>query len=373
MTPQKQKAVPLAEEGRHTYKAFVPLGSGMPSSKRLATVAAHLAAAPSASAVELEQEMPARSLDSPVWELGVYGGGGESAERGLLKMYEYSPEGRAMTDVTVTCARKKLLVEPIPAGWKLEDGDTAERLPVYQITFNNPDGPDYAGNTDFETIGTAIDRGDAVKFRFAHGAKAFSVCREQPGSFDICAKIYPNGRASGHLYSMQVGDQIDAFVHRKGKRVSRERRPGTHVALCAWGVGITEILPLAACELAMPEAQSVRVLWASRTRGDCAFWRDQIQALQNMHPDRFSFVEIFSRDPEWAEQTGALQGRITPEVCRAVFDEYWGTYIGGPNEAARPNVRFQHVAEKQLLKQMDMMWGEQLGYPKQTQRLCLDA
>lgn len=273
----------------------------------------------------------------PVWNLGVYGGGGQAAERGTLKVYEYSPEGKQMPDVTVTCARKKLLVPPIPASWTPEDGDTAERLPVYQITFKNPDGPDYGGNTDFETIGTAIDRGDAVKFRFAQKAKvsrarvrpdcpppsvacggsvlatctrsqiptsfflelgwllsrmgallcvsanagvgcrggrmyvqAFSVCREEPGYFDICAKIYPHGKASGHLFHMGVGDTIDCYVHRKGKRLSRERRPGSHVALLAWGVGITEILPLAACELAMPEPQSVRLLWSSRTRGDCA-------------------------------------------------------------------------------------------------------
>ena len=46
---------------------------------------------------------------------------------------------------------------------------------------------------------------------------------------------------------------------------------------------------------------------------------------------------------------------------------------GLANEAARPNVRFQNVAEKALLKAADVMWGEELGYPKKTQRLCLDA
>lgn len=172
---------------------------------------------------------------------------------------------------------------------------------------------------------------------------------------------------------MEIGETIDCFVHRKGKRTSRERRAGSHVALIAYGVGITEILPVAAAELAMPEAESVRVLWASRKRGDSAFWRTQIQALEKMHPDRFSFVEIFSRDPEWAEQTGSLTGRIDADVCRQVFDEYWGTAVGGPNEASRPNVRFQNVAEKALLKEADVMWEAELGYPKWSQRLCLDA
>jgi ferredoxin-NADP reductase len=317
-------------------------------------------------------------VETPVWDLGVYGGGPEGGEAGIMKLYEYSPEGADMPDVTVTCAAKKLLVPPIPADWQPEDGDTAERQPVWQITWANPEGPDHGGNTDFETIGTAIDRGDAVKFRFPEEgggakAKAFSICREEPGYFDICAKVYPYGHASGFLHHMQVGDKIDCFVHRKGKRVSRDRRAGSHVALIAFGVGITECLPMAACELAQPEPQSVRLLWSARSRGDSAFWRDQIEALQAMYPERFSFVEIFSRDDEWADQVGALKGRITPDLCKEVFDQYWGTYVGGPNEAARPHVRFQNVAEKALLKEADKYWETELGYPKWSQRLCLDA
>jgi hypothetical protein len=31
----------------------------------------------------------------------------------------------------------------------------------------------------------------------------------------VCAKIYPHGRASGHLHRMAPGDTIDCFVHRK--------------------------------------------------------------------------------------------------------------------------------------------------------------
>ena len=59
---------------------------------------------------------------------------------------------------------------------------------------------------------------------------------------------------------MEIGDTIDCFVHRKGKRTSRERRAGSHVALIAYGVGITEILPMAMTELAKPEAEQVRQL-----------------------------------------------------------------------------------------------------------------
>ena len=90
---------------------------------------------------------------------------------------------------------------------------------------------------------------------------------------------------------MAPGDTIDCFVHRKGKRVSRDRRAGSHVALIAFGVGITECLPMAACELAQPEPQSVRLLWSARSRGDSAFWRDQWPPEMFWHTKRFRCIQ----------------------------------------------------------------------------------
>lgn len=89
------------------------------------------------------------------------------------------------------------------------------------------------------------------------------------------------------------------------------------------------------------------------------------------HGKRFSFVEIISRDPGYAERTGALQGRITAAVLRAVFDEHWGTGLGGPNEAGRAGVRFLNVAEKQLIKEANQIWEGELGYPTAAHKLLL--
>ena len=52
---------------------------------------------------------------------------------------------------------------------------------------------------------------------------------------------------------IQVGDAITVF-----KKGAKERQPGSHVGLVAFGVGITEALPIAAAELAKPEAEQVR-------------------------------------------------------------------------------------------------------------------
>ena len=55
-------------------------------------------------------------------------------------------------------------------------------------------GPDHGGQTDFETLGCAIDRGDAVKFHFAHGAKARGLYHIQ--RLSDCSAFPPTSRAA---------------------------------------------------------------------------------------------------------------------------------------------------------------------------------
>lgn len=277
-----------------------------------------------------------------------------------LKPFDY--RGGSET-VEVTLINKVCLVEADPPGASPE---TADRLPVYTFTFANPPGPDAAGE-EYESLGFQIDRCGAMKMVTpGYKAKSYSVSAERPGEFDLTIKIYPHGRASGYLNSLAIGDTVECWC-----KSNKPRNPGTHVGLIAYGVGITEILPMAAAELAKPDASQVRMLWASKTRGD-TFWRDQIAALEREFPTQFSFVEIVSRDPDYAERVGALQGRVTAEAMRLVFDAYWGTDPDGPNASARSGVRYLNVAEKKLIKQTNRLWAE-LGYPEEQHKLTSDG
>ena len=72
--------------------------------------------------------------------------------------------------------------------------------------------------------------------------------------------------------------------------------PTTTQSFVAFGVGITEALPMAEAELGKPEAESVRLLWCSKTRPD-TFWLDRAAALAAAHaPGRFEMVETFTRE-----------------------------------------------------------------------------
>ena len=103
------------------------------------------------------------------------------------------------------------------------------QLPVHTVTFSRPSSLD----------GLRIDHGDVVKVVIPDfKPKSYSMSAEREGEFDITFKVYPNGRCSGYLDRLQVGDEVSVF-----KRGSKSRNPGSHVGLVAFGVGITEILP----------------------------------------------------------------------------------------------------------------------------------
>merc|ERR1712137_478042 len=121
---------------------------------------------------------------------------------------------------------------------------------------------------------------------------------------------YPNGRASGYLDQLEVGDEIGSF----GMKAGRHRNPGSYVGIVAYGVGITECLPVAQAELEKGDAKKVKLLWASRTMED-TFWHEKIETLEKEYPDRFEMVHILSRE----QKEGCLHGRINTSVLSKVF------------------------------------------------------
>lgn len=221
------------------------------------------------------------------------------------------------------------------------------RLPVYTLTFANPVDMDTLG------MGVRIDHGDVVKVCVpGYKPKSYSMsgCRE--GEFDITFKVYPGGRASGFLNRLAVGDSMDCFA--KGNKT---RDPGGFVGVVAFGVGITEALPVAEAELAKSDADNVKLLWCSKTRAD-TFWRDRMTELAAQYPGRFELVETFTRE----DVEGARRGRITPDVLAEVFDGGWGTGVDGEAAGRRDEVRFISVGTKGMMRELDGMLRK-IGYP----------
>ncbi|CAB9510262.1 b5 reductase 1 [Seminavis robusta] len=216
-------------------------------------------------------------------------------------------------------------------------------LPVHTLTFAIPkDDSAFSGRAKPHSE-VAIELGDVVKMVIpGYKPKSYSMSAIRDGEFDITFKVYPNGRASGFLDRLNVGDEMGTF----GMTAGRHRNPGSFVGCIAFGVGITECLPVAQAELEKGDAEKVVLLWASRTMAD-TFWHDKIEDLKKKYPDRFQMAHILSRE----ERQGCLKGRINPELLDQVFQ---------PED--RSQARFLSVGTKEMMRMTDKML-EEIDYP----------
>ena len=75
---------------------------------------------------------------------------------------------------------------------------SSAHLPVHTLTFSIPEGMS-------ESLGVSIEKGDVVKVVVPnYKPKSYSMSAARPNEFDITFKVYPNGRASGYLDSIQT-------------------------------------------------------------------------------------------------------------------------------------------------------------------------
>mmetsp|Transcript_45661 Transcript_45661/g.51835 ORF Transcript_45661/g.51835 Transcript_45661/m.51835 type:complete len:276 (+) Transcript_45661:113-940(+) len=212
---------------------------------------------------------------------------------------------------------------------------TTDHLPVYTLTFEIPKNATFTGRAKPHAE-VRIDMGDVVKMvipNYKPKSYSMSALRLAENEFDITLKVYPNGRASGFLDRLQIGEELNTF----GISAKRTRQPGEYVGIVAYGVGMTEGLPIAKAELEKGDAKRVVLLWASRTWED-TFWQEELAALTTHYPDHFEIVHILSRE----EREGCLHGRVNPEVLQQVFQ---------PTESEE--ARFLSVGTKEMMRMTD--------------------
>lgn len=227
--------------------------------------------------------------------------------------------------------------------------ETCGRLPVITLAFA------VVGGGEIE--GLRFGHGDAVKVCVPnYKPKSYSCSFAQPGEFHITTRGY-GGRSSGFLHRLEVGSEIRAFAH--GKR-QLNGCDGRLVGLVAYGVGITECLPVAEVELEKPEqeVESVVLLWAARCTNE-TWWEERLERLKQRHK-RLKVVYIFSR--ERREIDNCLHGRVDAGVLQQVFDERWGTALGGKQEAKRSRVRFCITGTKEMIRATSALLKSELRY-----------
>eukprot|EP00554_Chaetoceros_debilis_P016419 CAMPEP_0194118714 /NCGR_PEP_ID=MMETSP0150-20130528/36738_1 /TAXON_ID=122233 /ORGANISM="Chaetoceros debilis, Strain MM31A-1" /LENGTH=262 /DNA_ID=CAMNT_0038810193 /DNA_START=90 /DNA_END=878 /DNA_ORIENTATION=- len=212
---------------------------------------------------------------------------------------------------------------------------TTNHLPVYTLTFEIPKNATFTGRAKPHSE-VRIDMGDVVKMvipNYKPKSYSMSALRIDDNEFDITLKVYPNGRASGFLDRLQIGEEMNTF----GISAKRTRQKGEYVGIVAYGVGMTEGLPIAKAELEKGDAKRVVLLWASRTWDD-TFWKEDLASLTKQYPDQFEMVHILSRE----QRDGCLHGRVNPEVLQQVFQ---------PTDSEK--ARFLSVGTKEMMRMTD--------------------
>lgn len=199
--------------------------------------------------------------------------------------------------------------------------------PVRQLTFALPAGQ------SLHSLGFDLGLGDFVQVR-PPGllAKARSYSPTSPakrrGSFDITVKVYTNGVVSGHLDGLAIGEEALISGPAPVPWLALRMHPSPEVGLVAFGVGITEALPVAEAQLLRLleggdgggggdwAVARVVLLWANRQWVD-TFWHHRLAALEAVYGDRFRVVHVLSRE----EREGCLHSRVTPTVLATVFGD----------------------------------------------------
>jgi len=255
------------------------------------------------------------------------------------------------TGVPTKLIRKVAIVEPA-CPVDVEEYNTTSRLAVHTLTFDIPQGYEFSGRSCAHKD-IRIDYGDVLKMvipNYKPKSYSLSDMRPEVNEMDVTLKVYPNGRASGFLDRLQIGDEINTF----GMQSTRDRNPGKFFGGIAYGVGITEILPVAEAELKKGDAEKVVVLWASRTSDD-TFWKDKVEKLEMTYPDNFEMVYMFSRED--SPDPNILKGRIDPLVLQEVFVPR----IEKSN-LTKKDARFQAVGTKEMINMTGTMLGK-IGFP----------
>jgi len=187
-----------------------------------------------------------------------------------------------------------------------------ESLAVHRFTIGLPDG------RSLMEFGVDLSLGDFVMVRQPghFKSRAYSPTSNESlrGSFDIVVKIYPGGHVSGFLDKLQVGETVMVSGPGPVPWMAHAFTPGWQVGLVAFGVGITEALPVMCARLRDERELRVVLLWANRRHND-TFWHEELEMLARAHPQRLELRYAFSRE----QRQGCEHGRVDRGVLERTF------------------------------------------------------
>lgn len=181
--------------------------------------------------------------------------------------------------------------------------------------------------TDCVSIAFHIPEALATNFQFTQGQyltlrttikgedirRSYSICTSpKEADLRVAIKQVPNGRFSTYAnQQLQVGATLQVMPPMGNFYTQLAPDNAHHYVAFAAGSGITPIMSILKTVLEV-EPQSRFTLFFGNKTTDSILFREELEALKNIHLERLSIHHILSR-----ESTGSMlfDGRITQEKC----------------------------------------------------------
>lgn len=138
------------------------------------------------------------------------------------------------------------------------------------------------------------------------------------GYLELVVKVYPDGKLSKHIGSLQVGDTLEF----KGpiRKLPIYQNEFDSIGMVAGGTGITPMLQVAERLLQNDQDDTrIHLIYANQTEEDILL-RDKIDELKAEHPDKFTVYYTLDRPPQhWAQGRGFVNPEMIREQMRYGF------------------------------------------------------
>ena len=164
--------------------------------------------------------------------------------------------------------------------------------------------------------------------------RSYSIsCPPDNGSIRVGVKRVPTGAFSTFATtSLRAGDSLDVMPPVGDFTLDTENLTDRHLVAIVAGSGITPVLSMISTALASDPTCRFTLIYGNRTSMSVMFL-EELEALKDRHPERFSLMHILSREPQPIDLfTGRIDAEKLDVILSSLVDpaEVDGWYLCGP-------------------------------------------
>ena len=185
--------------------------------------------------------------------------------------------------------------------------------------------------------------------------RSYSICSSQTDTgLEVGIKQVEEGMFSNFATTLKVGDTLRVMPPQGRFTAPIDPSQSNHYLLLAAGSGITPCLSIAKSVLEQEPDSQITLVYGNQSTATVMF-REDINALKDLHTDRLRLFYALSREPSDLEfLNGRLNGKMVAKLCEKNLidlNSFDVAYICGPHEMiedVRGALRSLHMEEERI-------------------------